>query len=116
MAISRVNRRLPDTLVVVAQEDMDMVVAELISVMVEVPATVVNTSPAEDVEEIITLLTLLILRCMFLALHKDVELLDVKLLKVLQVVVMDKVVVSLILLVVTIMLLVLSGDGQQSSW
>ena len=105
------NGRLPDILVVAAQEDMDVVVAEIISIVVKVPATVVATSPTEDIEEIIMLPTVLIVRHVFLVLHKAVALLDVKLLKVLQVVVMDKVVVFPILLVVTIMLPVLSGDG-----
>ena len=93
------------------QEDIDTVVAEIISIVVKVPATVVATSPTEDIEEIIMLPTVLIVRHVFLVLHKAVALLDVKLLKVLQVVVMDKVVVFPILLVVTIMLPVLSGDG-----
>ena len=93
------------------QEDIDTVVAEIISIVVEVSDTVVDTSSTEDAVSIVMLLTLLILRGVFLVLHKDMALLDVELLKVLQVVVMDKVVMSLILLVVTTVLLVLIGDG-----
>ena len=91
--------------------DVDVVVVEIVSIMVEVVAAVVATSPAEGVVEVIMLLTLLILRRAFLALHKDVVPWDAKLLEVLQVVVVDKVVVSLILLVVLIVLLALNGDG-----
>ena len=72
-----------------------MVVAEIISVVVEVVATAVATSPTEDVVETIMLLTLLMLRRAFPALLKDVVLWDAVLLKVLQVVVVDKVVVFL---------------------
>ena len=88
-----------------------MVVVEIISVMGEVVATMVTDSPTEDMVEIVMLLTLLILWHVFLALHKDVALWDAELLKVLQVVVVDKVVMLFTLLVVLIMLLDLSGDG-----
>ena len=93
-------------------EDMDVVVAEIVSVMAEVPVVVVDASPAEDMVVIIMLLTLLILKRVFLVLLKDVALLDVRLLKVLQVIVVDKVVMWLILLAVMTTLPVLSGDGR----
>ena len=91
---------------VAGQEDVDVVVVEIISTVVEVVATAVATSPTEDMVEIIMLLTLLTLRCMLLALLKDVVLRDTVLLKVPQVVV-----VVLTLLVVPTMLPVLNGDG-----
>ena len=68
--ISQTNGRLRDIQVVV-----DVVVAEIVSVAVEVvPATVVGTSPVEDVAVIIMLLTLLILLLVLLPLLKDVVL------------------------------------------
>ena len=88
-----------------------MAVTMFSSIMVEVRAAVVTAGPAEDMVEIVMLLTLLILRRTFPVLRKGMALLDVGLLMVLQAVVMDKVVVSLILLVVLIVLLALNGDG-----
>ena len=90
-----------------------MVVAEIISVVVEVvPATVVDTSPTEDMVVIIMPLTLLILLLVLLPLLKDMVLPDGKLLNPLQVMVVDRVIVRFTPLAVTTMLPVLIGDGK----
>ena len=95
-------------------EDLDVVVAEIVSIAVEVvPAMVVNASPTEDVAVIVMLLTLLILKLMLLLLLKDVVLPDIQLLNLLQVVFADRVVMWLISLVVTTVLPFLSGDDRK---
>ena len=96
---------------VVVQGDVDMVVTEIVSVVLEAPVKVVTASSMEDVVVIIMLITLLILRHMFLVLLKDVALLGIELLRVPQVMVVDKVVVQLIPPAVATVLPVLSGDG-----
>ena len=98
---------------VAVPEDMDVVVAEIVSVAVEVAtAVVVDTSSAEDVAAIVMCLTLLVLLLMLLPLIKDMVLLNVNLLNLPQVMVVDRVLMWIVPLAVATILLVLSEDGK----
>ena len=90
--------------------DMDEVVAEIVSIEVEV-AMMVNASPTEDVLATVVLLTLLFLLLVLSCLLQDMVFSPLMFLNLLQVVVLDRV-VMLSIPQATATSLLMSGDGK----
>ena len=104
------NNRLKVIKVVAVLVDMDEVVAEIVSIEVEV-AMMVNASPTEDVLATVVLLTLLFLLLVLSCLLQDMVFSPLMFLNLLQVVVLDRV-VMLSIPQATATSLLMSGDGK----